>query len=116
MLVFSVEIFDGGTLLACARVALLWFLVYEKSILLTNDAACRGGSLIRLGPGHLMVSGDFCLSLSYLGATVSVLEQKTILHAPVEQSAYSRLPRRNIAKALHFRLFGQGTNLASRRT
>ena len=61
---------------ACARVVLLWFLVYEKSLLLTNDAACRGSSLTRLGTGHLMVSGDFCLSLSYLGATVSVLEQK----------------------------------------
>ena len=54
------------------------FLVHEKGLLLTNDAACRGSSLIRLGPGHLMVSGDFCLSLSYLGATVSVLEQKTV--------------------------------------
>ena len=66
---------------ACARVALLCFLVYEKSLLLTDDAACRGSSLTRLGPGHLMVSGDFCLSLSYLGATVSVLglEQKTVL-------------------------------------
>ena len=63
---------------ACARVVFLWFLVYEKSLLLTNDAACRGSSLTRLGPGHLMVSGDFCLSLSYLGATVSVLEQKKV--------------------------------------
>ena len=57
---------------------LLWFLVYEKSLLLTNDAACRDSSLTRLGPGHLKVSGDFCQSLSYLGATVSVLEQKTV--------------------------------------
>ena len=64
--------------LACARVALLWFLVCENSLLLTNDVTCLGSSLTRLGPGHLMVSGDFCLSLSYLGATVSVLEQKTV--------------------------------------
>ena len=73
----ALRFLDGGTLLACARVALLWFLVYEKNLLLTNDAAGRGGYLTR-GPGHLMVSGDICLSLSYLGATVSVLEQKTV--------------------------------------
>ena len=47
---------------------LLWFLVYEKSLLLTNDAACRGSSLTRLGPGHLMVSGDFLPELELPGS------------------------------------------------
>ena len=76
------EVFhDGGTLRAMpVHVGCFFagFLVHEKSLLLTNDAACRGSSLTRLGPGHLMVSGDFCLSLSNLGATVSVLEEKTV--------------------------------------
>ena len=47
------------------------FFGLRKKSLLTNDAGCRGSSLTRLGPGHLMVSGDFCLSLSYLGASWS---------------------------------------------
>ena len=39
--------------------------------LLTDQWCCLSWQfLTRLGPGHLMVSGDFCLSLSYLGATV----------------------------------------------